>query len=195
MLKLPNVTLVAFGSEKYKEAHQKALDYSCRGIEFGAVKNITQECNGIDAWNRAVIYDLPKHIETEFCILIHADGFIIHPEMWNPDWLNYDYIGAPWPMPNDDFSYRDIKGEIIRVGNSVSLRSKRLMDLANDLNLEWKPFHGFYNEDGFICVNYRHKYLEAGMKFAPIEVAKYFSKEHDVFENADVTKTFAFHAL
>lgn len=194
MIKLSQITLIALGSEKYREAQQKALDYSCRGIEFGAVKNIIQECSDIDEWNRAIIYDLNSYIDTDFCILVHPDGYIINPTAWRDEWLNYDYIGAPWPLPSDDYSFRDINGQLIRVGNSVSLRSKRLVELAPKLHLEWKPFHGFYNEDGFICVNYRHEYLKAGMKFAPLEVAKYFSKEHELPENRGI-KTFAFHSL
>lgn len=192
-LQLPQITLVAVTSVN-KEAHQKAIDYSTRGIDFGEVKLLDLNTHNIDEWNKAIIYELPKHINTEYAILIHADGFITHPELWRPEWLEYDYIGAPWPLPSDDFSFRDNQGNIIRVGNSVSLRSKRLLDLPNQLNLPWKAFHGFTNEDGFICVNYRHEYLKAGMKFAPIEVAKYFSKEHDLPENYDLT-TFAFHSL
>ena len=207
MLKLPNVTLIALTSVKF-EATIKALEYSCRGIEFGAVKiasherpenlpdfithEYTEKMSNIDEWNYAAIYNLGKHIDTEFCILIHDDGFIVNPESWRDEFLEYDYIGAPWPMPQDDYSYRDSTGEIIRVGNSVSLRSKRLIDLPVELDLEWKKFNGWYNEDGFICVNYRHIYLEHGMKFADIDVAKYFSHETMIPETRGI-EPFAFH--
>jgi hypothetical protein len=179
-----------------------------RGINFGAVKIVSdikpenlpegitheyvEKISNIDEWNYSIIYKLGKHVDTEFLILIHDDGFIIHPEMWRDEFLEYDYIGAPWPLPNDDFSFRDINGEIIRVGNSVSLRSKKLIDLAPNLNLEWKSFHGYYNEDGFICVNNRHIYKENGMKFADIDVAKYFSHECVVPETEGII-SFAFH--
>jgi len=207
MLKLPNVTLIALTSVKI-EQHIKALEYSCKGIEFGSVKlaspekpeNLpdlitwekTERTSNINEWNYAAIYNLGKHIDTEFCILIHDDGYIVNPEMWKDEFLDYDYIGAPWPLPNDNFSYRDINGELIRCGNSVSLRSKKLIDLPVELNLEWKPFHGFYNEDGFIAVNYRHIYKEHGMKYADIDVAKYFSHETMVPEVEGITP-FMFH--
>lgn len=207
MLNLPNVTLVAMTSVKIPQTI-KALLYSCRGINFGKVKLIsdikpdelpdgiiheyTEKMSNIDEWNHDIIYKLGKHIDTEFAMLIHDDGFIINPQCWRDEFLEYDYIGAPWPMPTDDFSYRDINGEIIRVGNSVSLRSKKLIDLAPKLNLEWKSFHGFYNEDGFICVNYRHIYKEHGMKFADLDVAKYFSHEIQIPETIGITP-FAFH--
>mgnify|MGYP001594593551 CR=1 FL=1 len=195
-LQLPQVTLIALTGLNYKtKEHIEAIEKSCEGIDFGAVKLIQLgSITDINSWNKAVIYDLPTYIESPFCLFIHHDGFVINPSCWNYDWLNYDYIGAPWPLPVDDYSYRDKNGQVQRVGNSVSLRSKRLLDLANKSNLEWRGFHGFTNEDGFICVNYRHFYEEAGMKFAPLEVAKYFSKEHEIEKNKDI-KTFAFHQV
>lgn len=194
MVRLPQVTLIAFTSLGYKTAdHLDALRKSCEGIEFGAVKLIQQAgLDTVDLWSRAVIYDMPKYIDTDFALLIHADGYVINPESWDNDWLNYDYIGAPWPLPQDDFSYRDINGKIQRVGNSVSLRSKRLLDVANKRQLEWKPFHGYYNEDGFICVNYRHIYEEEGCRFAPLEVAAHFGIEFELPEHKGL-KPFIFH--
>ena len=207
MVNLENVTLVAMTSVKISETI-KALEFSCRGVKFGKVKLVsdikpdnlpdyiqheyTERMNNIDEWNYSSIYKLGKHIDTEFVMLIHDDGFVINPDSWRDDFLDYDYIGAPWPMPNDNFSFRDINGNLIRVGNSVSIRSKRLIDLPVELNLEWKAFHGYYNEDGYICVNYRHIYLEHGMKFADIDVAKYFSIENQIPENVGIAP-FAFH--
>lgn len=191
MLKLPKVTLVAFGSTNV-DGMNAALDYSSQDIEWGDVKLITQKCDGIDEWNRAIVFDMGSYIETPYALLIHPDGFVVNPESWNPDWLKYDYIGAPWPLPTDDYSYRDKKGKIQRVGNSVSLRSKKLMDLPKKLNLEWKEYHGNTNEDGYICVNMRHEFEKAGCKFAPLDVAKYFSHETMIPEIKGITP-FAFH--
>ena len=193
MIKLPQVTLIAYGSRKYEKSQQEALDKSCQEIKFGAVKNIIDDnCINIDEWNKAIIYQLPKHIQTQFCMLIHPDGYIINPELWTNRWLRYDYIGAPWPLPKDNYSYRDEAGELVRVGNSVSLRSKKLLDLI--AQREWKSYYGNTNEDGFICCHNR-KWLESkGCKFAPLSVAKYFSKEHEIPENKGLL-TFAFHEI
>jgi hypothetical protein len=207
MLNLENITLVALTSVKLENT-VKALMHSSKDINFNCVKLISHEVpknlpsqiqhefcpkmSNIDEWNYAAIYELPKYINTEFCILIHDDGFIVNSDSWRSEFLEYDYIGAPWPMPNDDFSYRDKYNNIIRVGNSVSLRSKRLIDLPIKLNLEFKPFHGYNNEDGFICVNYRHKYIENNIKFADINIAKYFSHETMIPEIVGI-KPFAFH--
>lgn len=207
MLNLKNITLVALTSVRI-ESTIKALIYSSSQIEFGKIKLLshvkpsylpnkinfekTPISSSIDEWNYNIIYNLPKHIDTEYALLIHDNGFVVNPKSWRDDFLEYDYIGAPWPLPNDEYSFRDINQEIIRVGNSVSLRSKKLLDVPIKKNLEWKPFHGYTNEDGFICVNYRHEYLSEGCKFADIDIAKYFSHETpmEIFENIE---PFCFH--
>lgn len=192
-LQLPNVTLVLLSGLGYRQkANIHALEYSRRGIEFGEVLYLQLgHIKDIDSWSKAAIYDLSKHVTTEFCLLIHENGFVVNSEQWNPDWLNYDFIGSPWPLPQDDFSYRDEEKNIVRVGNSVSLRSKKLLDLI--ATRKWHSYYGFYNEDGFITCHHR-KWLESqGCTFAPLEVAKWFGRELDIPENAEVDKPFIFH--
>lgn len=191
-IKLPNVTLCCLTNKNF-EGHKRAIDKSCEKIEFGAVKIIWDEkCSSINEWNRKIIYELPKYVFTSHALLIHADGYVINPELWQEEWLKYDYIGAPWPLPQDNYSYRSESGKLQRVGNSVSLRSKRLMDLV--ATREWRSYYGNTNEDGFICCHNREWLENQGCKFAPIETAKYFSKEHEIPENKDI-KTFCFHSL
>lgn len=191
-LSLPNVTLVAMTSVEVK-AHERALKLSSEKIEFGDVKLIYDpKIKNIEDWNRAIIYELPKHINTNFCLLVHADGYVCNFDLWNETWLEYDFIGAPWPLPTDSYSYRTPSGRLIRVGNSVSLRSKKLMDLVATRPMEYH--YGNNNEDGQICVWERDWLEEQGCKFAPLSVAVHFSKEHEIPENKDI-KTFAFHQV
>lgn len=190
--KLPNVTLICLTNKDF-EGHKLAMDISSMGIEWGGQKIIWDEkCNSIDEWNRKIIYELPNYIDTEFAMLVHADGYVINPNLWRSEFLEYDYCGAPWPLPSDNFSYRDSLGHIQRVGNSVSIRSKKLMELV--ATREWKSYYGNTNEDGFICCHHRNWLEEQGCKFAPLEVAKHFSKEHEIPENEGLS-TFAFHSL
>lgn len=195
-INLPTVTLIALTGIAYQpEEHKKAIDKCCEGIDFGAVKVITDSrVTNVDAWNKLIIYDLWRYVETSHAFLFHADGYIINPFLWQDKWLDYDYCGAPWPLPTDDYSYRTPKGEIIRVGNSVSIRSKKLLKLPTELGLEFKPYYGNTNEDGKLCVEWRDILMEHGIKFAPLEVAKYFSKEHEIPENEGI-ETFAYHAV
>lgn len=191
-IKIPQVTLIALTNQRIAE-HEFAIEESCEDIEFGAVKLIKDyKSNSIDEWNRKIIYDLPKYVDTTHALLIHADGYVINPRRWDDKWLSYDYIGAPWPLPSDDYSYRDEKGNIVRVGNSVSLRSKKLMSLI--ATRQWGSYFGNTNEDGFICCHNRLWLEKQGCKFAPLEVAIYFSKEHEIPENQGIVP-FAFHSL
>jgi hypothetical protein len=193
-LELPDVTLIALTNRDFY-GHKEAADIAAKDIEWGGVKIIWDEkITSIDEWNRKVIYELTDYVTTPYALLFHADGYPIDASKWREEFLDYDYVGAPWPLPTDDYSYRTPEGELIRVGNSVSLRSKRLLDLPRTLNLEWRPYFGNTNEDGFLCVHNRRILEENGIKFAPLDVAKHFSKEHEIEENKELT-TFAFHSL
>lgn len=192
MLKLPDVTLVAITGLGYKaDAHLNAIKRSSEKIQFGDTKLIQLGAiKSLDDYSYACIYELPKYIETDFCLLVQWDGFVANPDKWDSTWLQYDYIGAPWPLPQDPVSYRDKNGNLRRVGNGgFSLRSKRLMDAAS--YIPWQSYNGCFNEDGFICVNNVHILEKQGLKIAPLEVAKHFAREFDIPESVD--EPFGFH--
>ncbi|MDE7018222.1 MAG: hypothetical protein K2P65_11755 [Lachnospiraceae bacterium] len=208
-LELPNVTLAAMTSVNLYET-MKALEYSMREITFGDVVLITHrkplslpkgiryqhtsKLKDIDAFNYKIVYELADYIKTDFVLLVHYDGFVVNPESWRDDFLAYDYIGSPWPLPKETDSYRDSKGNICRVGNSVSIRSKRLLEFPRKACLPWeKAPDGSYNEDIFLCCMNKNRIEDAGMRFAPITVAKYFGHEHMIPEIMDVEKPFIFH--
>lgn len=176
------------------ESHYQAIKHSSQEIEFGAIKFVSElPLRSVSDWSKAVIYDLWRYVDTEFCILVQGDGFIVNPESWRDEFLQYDYIGAPWPLPTDNYSYRTPDGEIVRVGNGgTSLRSRRLLTLPFELEFAWRPYFGNTHEDGFLCCHNRRLLQHYGIRFAPIEVAKWFSREIDIPENADVDKPFAF---
>lgn len=207
-LKLDNVTLVSMSSVHLDDTIN-AMKRSCDGIDYGDVVLITHETpdnlpegfrigeidriNSVNEYSYNMIYKLGDYINTDYALIVQADGFAVNPSSWRDEFLEYDYIGAPFALPRDDFSYRDINGEIFRVGNGgFSLRSKKLINLAVELDLEWKAFHGFYNEDGFICAMNRHVYEENGCKFAPLNVAKYFAHEAKIPEIVGI-EPFGFH--
>ena len=193
-LRLPQVTLIALTSLYYKVGeHRHAIEKSCQDIEFGAVKVVMDKAiDNVESWNKFIVYDLWKYVDTEYAFLMHEDGYIINPELWKDKWLKYDYCGAPWKLPTDDFSFRDVNGKIQRVGNSVGLRSRKLLKLATDLDLKWRDWYGFTHEDGWFCVNMRHIYEDHGCKFMPFEEALDFGREHELPEHKG-RRTFCFH--
>ena len=140
--KLPQVTLVAMSSV-HMQATVKAMRYSMRGIEFGDAVLIsdqkplflprdirfsqTSKLQNIDDFNYKMVYELGSHIHTDYAMIVHADGFVVHPEMWRDEFLDYDYIGAPWPLPKegDLTTYRDRERKRRRCRGRENLPSAR----------------------------------------------------------------------
>jgi hypothetical protein len=206
MLNLKDITLIAATGVKVGET-LKALKFSSTHINFKEVKLITNqkvtdseiECvidKTIDfssrkQYSKFIVYDLHKFIKTKFCLIVQWDGFVINSEAWTDEFLSYDYIGAPWPLPTKQNQFRDHIDRISLVGNGgFSLRTKKLLELASKLNLAWKPDRqGLWNEDLWFCCSNKHVYEQHGFKFAPVELAKRFSFELEASE----VPTFGFH--
>lgn len=202
---LPNVTLLSVSSVRIHET-VKALKYSCKGIKFGKVLLLSDvkprflpkkiqfvkipKIANINDFNKFMVFDLYKYVDTDYILQVHYDGFVVHPELWRDEFLNYDYIGSPWPEAE---CFKDKFGVAQRVGNSVGIRSKKLLALPVKLKIPFEPdSNGFYNEDAFICCRARHIFEENGCIFAPLDVAKHFGKEIEIPENKGL-KTFLFH--
>ena len=66
------------------------------------------------------------------------------------------------------------------------------MNFTKEANLPFEPDYGYLTEDGFLCVTNHHLIEAAGMKIAPLEVAKYFAHETMIPEIEGITP-FAFH--
>lgn len=196
MLDLPDVTLIGVDTLNRNRLIE-AMNFSTKGISFGAIVMLTDiddpanNCQkiptiqSIDHYSEFCLKELNKHFQTSHCLTIHYDGFVIDPSRWNPDWLEYDYIGCPWFWKENR---PDIKDQPNKVGNGgFSLRSKKLCDLlATDEfeNVNKKP------EDVFICVEQYENLLKHGIKFASMAVAKEFSCGE---AGCSYQNTFGFH--
>ena len=150
----------------------------------GGKNDIYVECDPFNKYVHSVIclQGPIQHLETDYALYIQYDGFPVNPKAWTDEFLEYDYIGAPWPhWP-----------EGIQVGNGgFSLRSRKLMELAKDLEPFYDKEHdSYWLEDGMIGIHYR-PYLESqGVKFAPVDLAHKFSHEHPFGVKTD---SFGFH--
>jgi len=204
-LQLKTVTLVTVSSVWIQDTID-ALMHNLKEIEFAAVKFITHErpqnlpdcvefcqCEPIlslEDYSRFMIYELDRFIDTDHCLVIQRDGVVVYPGMWRDAFLEYDYIGAPWP---EDEAFRNREGRIIRVGNGgFSLRSKRLLGIANKERIPFIARQQALHEDTFICALHRHVYEANDIRFADIDVAKYFAHEIAVPEIKGI-KPFGFH--
>lgn len=191
-LTLEDVTLVAVSSVAL-DATWHAMRQSIAQVRFGAAlllsdrppaafvesevvwRQIPRIASRSD-YSRFIMAEASSHVETDFALFVQWDGYVLDAANWRDDFLDYDYIGAPWPHFSD--------GQ--RVGNGgFSLRSKRLMKLCGGLALT----HG-EAEDVAICRRYRGM-LERDheIRFAPEVVARNFAYERF----APTGREFGFH--
>lgn len=203
-ISLPQVTLMGIDCVNVPRL-QKALDISSHAIEFGAIKLLTSldttdprkieisSIKSIQAFSEFCIRDLYKYVDTEFVLLVQYDGFILHPQSWNPLFLEYDYIGAPWLV---DQSYvRDygfpihLMGKWVVGNGGFCLRSKKFLEICAQLAQKDK-FSVFHPEDVVLCVFYRDLLEQSGLRFAPVPLAMQFSIED---QNSTYKEQFGFH--
>lgn len=135
-----------------------------------------------------LMFSLHHFINTEFCLIVQPDGWVINEKNWDEDFLNYDYIGAPCHAAfiDNEFiqNYKwvtnyscDIK--IIQNGG-FSLRSKKLLESPSKFGAlyHFTDIAVFQNEDVQLTGIFRTQLEELGVNFAPISLAKKFSIEY-----------------
>lgn len=140
------------------ESIQKTQDaiphYTAHLIRF--VPGMTRE-----EYSKFIVQRLSELIQTEYVLICQADGFGRHKHLWTDEFLEFDYVGAPW--------------ENSEVGNGgLSLRSKRFLEASL---LQGEPD---LPEDSFLCQYRRKQMMAMGIRFAPLEIAQRFSYEHPV---------------
>jgi hypothetical protein len=134
--------------------------------------------DSVEAYSVFMLRELGQYFSGDHVLVIQWDSFILNGASWRPEFLDYDYIGAPWP-------HRPVA---VAVGNGgFSLRSKRLCEAL--LKLEIGQTHP---EDFVICEAHREELIEKhGIVFAPREVADHFAFE----ETRPAAPTFGFHGF
>ncbi|MCL6697296.1 hypothetical protein LZ496_00630 [Sphingomonas sp. NSE70-1] len=191
-IQLPTVTLCAAASVNMP-ATVAALHASMAHLEFAECLLFTDgeraTCESIRQvriprlrssldYSEFMIRSLPEHIRTEHCLVVQWDGFVINADRWDPSFLNFDYIGAPWPQFDDGHN----------VGNGgFSLRSRRLLNACRD-----DHFRPGGAEDLAICrVNRPMLESEFAIRFADLPTAERFSFERTM----PAAPTFGFHGV
>jgi hypothetical protein len=210
-IELNNIDLICINGVKEDERTIGCINsiiYSSKDIEFARkifittkienqfyldkIKNNNIEYHEIEPltyqeYNDFVLYELNKYITNEFCLIINDDGFILNPKLWLDDFLNYDYIGAPWTFGDKQVDW------VINncVGNGgFCLRSKKFLEEIVKMKSEMN-FKRTRNEDIFICDVLYDYFIKKGIKYAPIEIANKFSKE--VNTQVSFNSVFGFH--
>lgn len=153
-----------------------------------------------------MMYALHNFIDTDHALIVQDDGWVIDGTNFDPDWYEYDYIGAPTHCAltgsqyywNWTWQQQQEPMHIIQNGG-LSLRSKRMMQAPGKYGIIHRSFNvqPFCNEDVQLSGFMRNDLEKVGMRYAPDGIAKYFSLEymgpgyHDDF---DLDKLFGCHA-
>jgi hypothetical protein len=197
------------------ELAKNALMISNEHCRFGAIKLLSPSkplnlpssiehlsISPIDflGYSKFMIEELHQYVDTQFCLVIQADGFVINPQLWDTKFFEYDYIGAPWPSTVRHKSLIDgrLTGDFSfdknNVGNGgFSLRSKKLLKLCSEIKFDELTF-GVKSEDVIICHYLYDEMRKSGIKFAPQDVASKFSTEILIEEiSRDLSESFGFH--
>jgi hypothetical protein len=152
-------------------SHKKPTVEYDSNIQFIEIESVLSR----DDYSHFMIKRLNDYVDTKYCIVIQHDGFIINPSAWINDFLNYDYIGAPW------------SNNIVGNGG-FSLRSKKLLEIlaTND------EIPSNQHEDAIISHGYWHDniLIPNGMKFPNDKLARLFSIEWIKWEGS-----FGFHSF
>jgi len=207
-LKLPDITLLAATSVDIDQT-QLAMRISLHNIEFAAAKLLSSsapskkypdieyvEIPHMDflGYSRLMIEDLHKYFTTSHCLIVQSDSFVINADLWKKEFLEFDYIGAPWSNKVQVNPNLVLNMEKNPVGNGgFSLRSRKLVKTTSKINFSSLKF-SIKSEDIIICHYLYKEMIESGIRFAPPKVAAQFSMENvNNLYGQDVNSVFGFH--
>lgn len=190
---MKNVTLVAIDFLTY-DLTRYAIELSLRAFEpkeiviisdreiYPGAKHVYHDqVAGMSEYANVMLKGTADHVNTDHALYVQWDGIAQRSNLWTDEFLEYDYIGAPWPW----------RPEGSNVGNGgFSLRSKRLLDIcATDAQVSLTAGEPIAEDN--IIGQLQRGYLETkGIKFAPTSLAKQFS-----YELGDYRESFGFHGL
>lgn len=139
-------------------------------VEIAPLRNISE-------YSHYMIKALSAHIQTSHTLIVQWDGFVHDASLWSDDFLNFDYIGAPWTS-----------GHLAnQVGNGgFTLRSRKLLQA-----LTKETYKAHNPEDLCIAITHRAQ-LERDDRivFADLQTAQRFACERGVWR-----PSFGFHAM
>ena len=144
-------------------------------------------------------FHISDYSNNDYTLVIQHDGFICNPKLWDDEYLEYDYIGAPFNNFAMSFCQEFMEKPCTnRIGNGgFSLRTKKLNNFMKTISTFPRIRE---EEDIVLCIQYYDLACKKGLKFAPENLARKFSYESDMVADRwvithefDPTKNFGFH--
>ena len=188
MLRLPSVTLTLYEGRAYELASLAIKDMMSR-IEFAEVIVYSDRKPSVDGVRWIETPPAPREHSTEMVtewsgravntphfIQAQWDSGILQPEMWSDEFLEYDFVGAPWGMVGDN---------LVGCGG-FALYSRRLIGHLFE-NRDRFPSHA---SDTFLCRVYRQALEKDGFRWPSVEVANRFA-----YERCGNKKAFGYHGI
>jgi hypothetical protein len=159
-------------SKRAGDLEQDQAIYRLSGVEYVQAPPI----NTTKDYSDLLLTGLRQYVAGTHVLIIQWDSFILHPELWTNDFLQYDYIGAVWPHHPDT-----------PVGNGgFSLRSVKLLEALESPRITKR-----HPEDFCICDDNKSTLEnQFGIRFAPTGVAEQFAVERTSWHRA-----FGFHGF
>lgn len=170
---LPRITVLAVAGVDY-HGHQQAVHQTQGLLPARSISSVIWVPGMTrDDYSYFMAKMLWTCFATEFVLVVQADGYAVNPDKWSDEFLQYDYVGAPFP-----------NGEIGNGG--FSLRSRQFTVASMLLPDPDIP------EDAFLCQKHHEGMCRSGIRYAPFEVARRFSFEHSV-NGSTKEEAFGFH--
>ncbi len=218
---------LAHSARQLPGASALLLSPQCPSRLLPGIKHIAIQPLSYFEYGLFVIYALHHFIATDFALIVQDDGWVLDGSQWRDSYCDYDYIGAPVNFARvreaEQTRYirgsewagslRDAASEVHFVMNGgMSLRSRRLLEAPASLKLPYviQPVSGVQGppygmrwdlgcqlEDVQLCIDMRTRLEGAGMKFAPISVARQFAFEHlhpGVHDGLNLMEVFGHHS-
>jgi hypothetical protein len=198
-LELPSVTLV--GLDLFNPIPTlRAMWFSMRQVTFTEAVIVTSRPLNVHGGLRGVrnlvyphgwrkedrlvrehylVTKLHEAFTTPHCLHIEGDSSVANPAAWEDSWLDYDFIGAPWPWPYDEPGQTPCRAE-----NCVGNTGFALMSRALCVSAAKYPTNDpakLRISDGYLCRELRPKLEADGIRFAPEAVAERFSCENRIY--------------
>lgn len=179
-LQLPTVTCLIADCLNVNRAIN-VLEHCKKLCDFGLVKLLTSiptdyehaikipPLNSLIAYSIFMLTKANQYVDTQHCLVVQRDGFILNTSAWDERWISLDWISPIF-----------VQYPFVGSGG-FSLRSKILMDnvAANTPEWDWSQKQAEeiqrkqnYYEDGVICLSHRF----SKFKFATLEQAARFAQ-------------------
>ena len=151
------------------------------------------------------MYSLHQYIDTEYCLVVQDDGWVINGLNFTGEYYEYDYVGAPTHMGilGDQamfhFSWVHVKDPIVVQNGGFSLRSRKFLEAPSKHGIVHKLYNQqpFINEDVQLSGLLRPQLESVGVRFAPLNIAKQFSIEYmgpGLHDDIDLERLVGHHA-